>query len=896
MTVSIGYPSSTTSSSGPPLSGAFSRNRNRTGNRTGAIRHATSMFGLRSIASLRESFASHSRKNSGGGGGGTVRGRNSTNHLLARSDRDHPAAVGTTARPGTSGDDAKPLLKDERERSAGRQLAGPAPVSVAGPSYDNVPILKEPDVRMFRSLPVTPTKQVQRMYHHQRHRQLSYISDAGAEDYTSSGASTVTENIRPHGDSELLDLDTAFSLSTLYLLHSESEQGGEEAQGDHPSPSSSSPIGARQASGDEDETTLTSAEPISAQGHDELEEKLENTDRNRPRSPEYDMNGWSSIDISSSPPGRELQAQLAHSDSPRPTTAGSSHPSLAYQAQLCHMQNQLTTLQATNTALMTLKAAQEDTIAVHESTIADHSEKMSTQKAIISRHEGTISHLSRQLRSKDAEQASLVENFCAEMMSNNDERALLKEEKQTMTVRVAELEEKVVRLELELNMSDQEADTSRRVPENRAGAGAWAGKDLEKRHSDPGREQSSDCKDDSTLLGSSSPIAGRPESTGGQTHYPVTIPSPLFSPRPRSGSVRALYAATVTPTPSARGAPSIRVTGTPGDDSTLPPVGRQTSTAFSLGDRSEVTGDGLGAMSDRLGEHLDHYSLGSRRVATRSVLLAEHQAMPEQDLAAPHEKRRAAEGQSLVELQERALFLEALVQKLTGMAAIPIPVSLPPPPIPELHVLTYTNPCSVWSDRVKTSFRYLGLIDFIQPVAPVPVESTAAELAHWNSRRLRAAVLLKHAVDDDILEDVLDICGKKDASASAHGRPGHGLPGSENPHRLFSCILTLRQTVPTSPTDLTWVDRIDGVDFDGIEEFAALVLCLDKRHSIMYGTSADHYEALFPIIQENIARRFPDLEQTAFAMDPPDTSPRKWWQLSVWMAKMIKWRQMSADP
>jgi hypothetical protein len=94
--------------------------------------------------------------------------------------------------------------------------------------------------------------------------------------------------------------------------------------------------------------------------------------------------------------------------------------------------------------------------------------------------------------------------------------------------------------------------------------------------------------------------------------------------------------------------------------------------------------------------------------------------------------------------------------------------------------------------------------------------------------------------------------------------------------------------VPSSLTDFGWLDRIGDSDFEGIEGFASLVNILNHRHSQLYGTTVDHYDAPVPKIQENMSGRFPDLEKSLMDLGP---APKKWWHLALWMSKMVKRRQ-----
>ncbi|PSR99294.1 hypothetical protein BD289DRAFT_49476 [Coniella lustricola] len=476
----------------------------------------------------------------------------------------------------------------------------------------------------------------------------------------------------------------------------------------------------------------------------------------------------------------------------------------------------------------------------------------------IFRHDETISDLNRELRFKEAERASLVENFCAEMSNRNSEITILKEEKWTLMGRVAELEQVIAKMELEWKMvchlQGHDQNTIKTISDDEVQTDeAQADSDA----APPDGEQDPDetfineeSQSNPTSLGSSSPMmeerAG--SSVGGMgSESPFTIPDSVFS----SGHCRSRLS----------------------------------------------EGGGPGAA------HHDRSMKDCQTMASRISLLAKERIMVEQDLAMTQRKLVTTEMRNS-ELQARVTVQEALIRKLSTLASVPTHAgSQPPAPsqpasssvwAPDLPVLTYAKPYSVWSDRVKTCFVYYGLYDFVQRDIPAPVDES--ERQFWKRERVRAAILLKSAVDDHILEDVLYLCGKCDVSSS----PNHPSSTSanflmENPHRLFKIICTLRRTIPSSPTDINWVDRIHSSDYDGIESFAALVLCIDRRYNAMFGATPDHYDALLPKIQDSITRRFPDLKKTDLALDLSDMFHKKKWQLSVWMAKLLKRRQAMPD-
>lgn len=288
--------------------------------------------------------------------------------------------------------------------------------------------------------------------------------------------------------------------------------------------------------------------------------------------------------------------------------------------------------------------------------------------------------------------------------------------------------------------------------------------------------------------------------------------------------------------------------------------------------------DELFALSDQLAVHYERYSKEYQAMTAQLAVLAEDKAQLEKDLIVAREQQVAVAGRNR-ELEAKLESQLSLVQ--CSMA-----------PIPELPVLTYAKPGAVWFDRVTSSFKYWGLFEFIsQPdVVTSPSDPTR------DAKRLRAAVLLKQAIEDDILEDVIYLrpqrsitSGPGGGSSSTTSSP-HATQTTEceSPYLLFRTISMLKRTVPTSSMDLKWLDRISDTDFEDIEGFASLVLCLDRRHSKLYGTSVEHYEALVPKIQENMSRRFPDLEKPLADLAP---TPKKWWHLSLWMSRIVKRRQ-----
>lgn len=420
----------------------------------------------------------------------------------------------------------------------------------------------------------------------------------------------------------------------------------------------------------------------------------------------------------------------------------------------------------------------------------------------------------------------------AEKPNSANEDALLGEERWALLGRLAELQGKVAALEARLRLADRGDDDAKRK--------GFVGESMWRSGSDAGSF---------TVRDWSSPVTRGRRGSNGTMHSPDAQFAAPYSPPcspPLCGDEPTMrgWGQAATPPSSTRGVRSIHAPPSPG-----------------------------GRVS--LAAHLMVRAKQKSKLAKDSVTEDEELAAPGGDL----------------DMQ-------------VGSRESPIQAAPPPVPIPDLPVLTYTKSSEVWLDRVTSAFQYHGLLEFIQRNSPQPDPSmsTAAELAAWSNRRLRAAVLLKNAVEDDILEDVQYLLRRRDkrssttSTTSSTSRSPIPSLTTEDPHRLLAAILTLRRVLPSSSSDLSWIDRISDDDFtDGVEGFASLVLCVDKRHGARYGTSADHYEALLPRIQENMARRFPELRRESV-----DGSPRKWLHASkssvtVWMAKAVKRRQVGGE-
>lgn len=504
------------------------------------------------------------------------------------------------------------------------------------------------------------------------------------------------------------------------------------------------------------------------------------------------------------------------------------------------LRNQLATVSACNSALLALKAAHEETIAILHNNLRN-------QDTTISRQENAIADLTWQAQAKEAEQVSIIENLCAEIASESQEIARLGEDKWYLMGRVEELETKMATIE-DLVGHDRQGVV--KSPNLVASA-----------HS-PSNSPESD-----------------PAASGNDSNdSPFTTLSSLSSPRTN----RSLYA--VTPTKGPRQEPSICTSKQDAGQCYLliSPSGEtkhfRLVNAFDMRDEPKVT-------KQHSRQSRDGQTIAAQAAMGAKVIL-------NQKLAGAQEKLATSEARN-VELKAQVACQGTLIQQLTCLTARSTSTSSAHFPIPDLPVLRYTTSASVWLDRVRSSFAYLGLLDFISRDVPQPGLSTwdATEVTDWTTRRLRAVVLLKQAVDDDILEDVLYLQGRNETTPDERAHV-QSTSAMDDPFQLLSTITSLRRIIPATASDLSWLDRIQSGDFDGIESFTSLVLCVDRRHGVMYGTSADHFDALLPKLQETVARLFPELKGSMFA-DDSDSGLRKWRQLPVWMAKVVKRRQTS---
>lgn len=445
----------------------------------------------------------------------------------------------------------------------------------------------------------------------------------------------------------------------------------------------------------------------------------------------------------------------------------------------------------------------------------------------------TIDDLRGQLRAKDDEQSRLAEQTHAEAARLREAAAALKEEKWTLLGRVAELEQ------------------LRQAAVGEEGPGGLEGNIYA-------------C---SVRSGAPPPSSRRESEAGMRSIGGYETPGSIYSGRGDFDADTETETSSVV-TASARSYVRRR---------------RGASAAGSDLTAASLAEEELDILSGQLAAH--HERHGEERRA-----MAEQLAALEGDLAAARRQRDRADRRSR-DLEARLAAQMALVRH-HSKAPAPVPAP-PPPPIPDLPVLTYAKVGLVWFDTVMSTFKYWGLSEFISQPDETLFAGTDPDR---EGRRLRAVVLLKRAMDDDILDDVMYLQKQKYISAPAapsgamgqQQQPQGFPPEIESPYFLFHTAAVLKRTVPSSLTDFGWLDRIGDADFEGIEGFASLVNILNRRHSQLYGTTADHYDALIPRIQENMSRRFPDLDKSL--MDP-GSAPKKWWHLALWMSRVVKRKQ-----
>lgn len=760
-----------------------------------------------------------------------------------------PHPQGTWSTPALLFSDCSPEADDEYDVDDGSGSGSGAGDGSCGGGADltaaqlrtataiRIPFLDEDEVKRLHP----PAREVHHHRRHQRNRQYQLSSSSSSASRAWAASASISSSSRPDcraddddgdipghkqlatGDDgdEPFDVDTAVRVSMISLGLGRLENANDQH---HPSPLCSNPP--------REDTIIAASSSLATDTEGMMQQFDEislGTRRSRPLSQVYDLNLDLATSSASPCPSPSRYSRDTHQEIsfvPKPRSPALSPPSVIVvdndeeDADLAHLQTTLAALLAANTALMTLKAAHEQTIAYHESTILAHKD--------------SIAELSRQLRERDETCPAATK----EVEGLKQENAALREERSKFMGRVAELEQASARMEALLRLGGQ-------MGEETGGVKAEDDNDWPLRR--VGSSMSSASGSGSTPQCFSSPAAQSPWTGhgGGAVDSPDTLPSSLPSPDScRLNSMRGFYPA--SPTPGGRSAYS------------------------AIHRRQKVPPPMIGPED--------------------GMVDSVRQMRPDMDQVALEERN--------AHFQASTASQDTITQGPTNTSMSPSSM-FAPLSISELPVLAYSKSSAVWLDRITTIFRYLGLLDFLRGEDHRPDASTSSSAAaDWTARRLRAAILLKHAVDDAILEDVLYLHRRRDnqGASASRNNPFHPPPATEDPRRLLTTILTLSRTVPRSPTDLSWIDRIDSSDFegaDGFERFASLVLCVDRRLSLLYGTSAGHYEVLLPRIQECMVRLFPGLGGMTLFGDPESVVPRKRWQLTVWMAKVVRRRRIA---
>lgn len=471
----------------PPSSKSPARDRIRV-----IQQRATSMFGFRSLQSINSlrSFDYYGRKSSSPRNHKSVRsaaaGAAETErlHLIGRNDRLPTICI--TAPDSTDAASTPlsfPILDD-------RDFVNTTPeatsTSTSTTTVIRIPLLDANAVRRHPS-PIVPSSRKPRpQYQNHSHSRYHMDHSNGAvldeQDVIDSnfGTDGVIESAKGVAEDsgtlerKLLDVDT-----TVRQSMSCPREASPEMLHIDPSPMSLNPptVDGREGGDDDGQITLRDRVSFSI----EVQAKLDAIHGNastttRPLSlfQQHKLNRAVADGMVVSPsttPAQEVPLPdtppTSMPSSPTHSSAPSTEPQVAdlfVDEELAQMKFQFAALQAANnTALLTLKAAHEGSIAMHEATIASHESTIRTQKASIVRHEGTIADLSRQLRSRNAEQASLLEYFCAEMASRNKENGVLKLERWNMMGRIAELEQIIESSEVQLRLGGQAPVTTTRV-------------------------------------------------------------------------------------------------------------------------------------------------------------------------------------------------------------------------------------------------------------------------------------------------------------------------------------------------------------------------------------------------------------------------------------------------
>lgn len=586
-------------------------------------------------------------------------------------------------------------------------------------------------------------------------------------------------------------------------------------------------------------------------------------------------------------------------------------PELFVHQQLADLKSENITLKSLKklheAAMSTLreeKLTLVDQKAVLEATILESESKIRAQQATLDRQDSTISKLSHQLSSRDAEQGALVATFATELASRDNELIALKNEKWTLQRNANELEQMIAQTEAQLQ---QWGRMGRRIPRRpRMSSVGDAEGDVSAAFSPGGDANSADDRGGQSstenhvdiggetangLITLDAPAAGSLKGSVGDMGSPASSFNSPFTPGTSPSNSLSGWAATTLP---CHIRPSFNFQSTPTPNTSTPDNNLQNSAAS--------------ISSGRRPSSRRRRSLSSQ---TTAVAMAEDNTMtvasrPQTSHDQPHQRGQtvtvhqralAAENFEVEKIFMLRLNKQASLNELnilgstkgvSRMASVAkfvqnspsLPI-LPSPSTLELPILMYGRSLTVWLDRVVTTFKYLNLSSFLRP------SNTAAANT---SERLRAAIILKNAVNDDILEDVLFLLSRKETqSNSTQTEPTNS--SSECPHLLLSAILAIHGLVSGSPSEVGWVDRISEAELGGVEDFASLVLCIDKRRNTIFGSTAEPHDSILPKIQESVAQRVPEVDNPVQFNIVGSPGPKNKSQLSAWMGGLVKRRQ-----
>lgn len=858
--------------------------------RSGGLRHATSMFGWRSLQNLR---IHHTLKNSIYGDQTNKKENNKIDIVQLESrvvpqwlDRD----FGEVPRPQTS-----PV----ENRTA--SCTGPAGM-----------LGEEKPRTLWR-----PATSDQLFNQHHRRRQsitciepLRYDGDPLDPKVTASpDADTVTETAdgtgpnRPMGSDKPLDNCGDHETDTKVRRRRAREWQRAASVRLHPGPLNSNPTR------DDNNSTPRATTSFTA----EMQAKL-----NEIRGSLINIIGrpasrWWEDDASGGWPQRSLTPATSKGEavapqvlSPLPVTPGLRNSAISDASDLFFHQ-QLVELKSENITLKSLKKLHDEAFSILreekqkladrkaalEAAVSEAESELRNGQVEMDRQESTIGKLSRQLSSKDAEHSALVANFATELASRDNELIALKDEKWTLQRKVTELEQTIAQTEAQLqqwgrmgrriprklkmsSLDNAEGDSSAisstgpggNIPDDRAGHSV------------------TDCPGDTGNATTSglnmfdTPTAGSPKTRMGDMGNPNSGPNPPFTPSTSPSSSLLGWAATTSPrgvrplfnfqSPPLPGIPvpdGIQANSTASASSGTRPSSRRRRSLSSQTTAVAMTEEEIVAAPSRpTTSHDQLHHRGQGITAQQKALAAEQFGFEKTFL--PRLNKQAS-------LNELNLLGNSKVQKLPSL---PMPPSMS---TPELPVLTYDRSLTVWLDRVVTTFKYLDLSSFLRL-------SDAA--ATKTSERLHAAILLKNAVNDDILEDVLFLLSHKETQAnSTPTEPANS--SSECPHSLLSAILTIHGLVSGSPSEVGWVDRISEAELGGVEDFASLALCIDKRRGTMFGAPTEHYDDVLPKIQESATPRVVETDSLPTVDGAGGPWLKKKSQLSTWMGGLVKRRQ-----